>query len=80
MESASCAIQERVGSISLRFRASEVHLTRSIDWARTLVYEKHSRPPRTLVNGWAPVLARGGHVRRHRRLLGGQHVEDYLQS
>ena len=27
MEGASCAIQERVGSISLRFRASEVHLT-----------------------------------------------------
>ena len=27
MESASCAIQERVASISLRFRASEVHLT-----------------------------------------------------
>ena len=37
MEGASCAIQERVGSISLRFRASvsEVHLTgHRLSWTR----------------------------------------------
>ena len=32
MEGASCAIQERVGSISLRFGASSVHLTEHRDW------------------------------------------------
>ena len=50
MESASCAIQERVGSLSLRFGASSIHTPDRASIAARSTNDEHDHEARTQIN------------------------------